>query len=70
MRHRDSSDFLRRLGIAQRAEALKARATIEQRQAIDRALQRLIADDQMGTLFRVLAAGDGRSTPAGFSEAS
>lgn len=63
-------DFLRRLGILQRAQSLKARATESQRAAVDAALARLIAPDQMGTLFRVLAVGDGRSTqPAGFSEA-
>jgi NADH dehydrogenase [ubiquinone] 1 alpha subcomplex assembly factor 7 len=61
-------DFLRRLGIVQRAEILKARASPAQRTAIDAALARLIDKDQMGTLFRVLAIGDGRSTPAGFSE--
>jgi NADH dehydrogenase [ubiquinone] 1 alpha subcomplex assembly factor 7 len=63
-------NFLRRLGILQRAESLKARANTSQRAPIDAALARLIASDQMGTLFRVLAVGDGRSTvPAGFSEA-
>ena len=62
--------FLRRLGILQRAESLKARANKSQRAAIDAALARLIGPDQMGTLFRVLAVGDGRtSLPAGFSEA-
>jgi len=63
-------EFLRRLGILQRADALKARATSEQRLTIDRALQRLIAADQMGTLFRVLAVGDDTSAaPTGFSDA-
>lgn len=62
-------DFLRRLGILQRAESLKARANESQRAAIDAALARLIDPGQMGTLFRVLAVGDGRtSLPAGFSE--
>ena len=62
-------DFLRRLGIAQRAEALNARATTEQRLTVDTALQRLIAADQMGTLFRVMAVGDDRSAaPVGFSD--
>jgi len=64
-------DFLRRLGIMQRAETLKARADDAQRAAIDAALARLIASDQMGTLFRVLAVGDDRSAaPAGFSDAT
>lgn len=63
-------EFLRRLGILQRAETLKARAGASQQAAIDAALARLIDAEQMGTLFRVLAIGDGRSTePAGFSEA-
>jgi NADH dehydrogenase [ubiquinone] 1 alpha subcomplex assembly factor 7 len=62
-------EFLRRLGIMQRAETLKARANDAQRAAIDAALARLIASDQMGTLFRVLAVGDNRSAaPAGFSD--
>ncbi len=62
-------DFLRTLGIEGRAETLKARATPRQREAIDAALARLIAPDQMGTLFRVLALGDGKSdSPAGFSD--
>ncbi len=62
-------DFLRRLGIAHRAETLKAAAATSQRAAIDAALARLIAPDQMGTLFRVLAVGDDRSAaPAGFSD--
>ena len=61
-------DFLRRLGIEQRALALKARASEPARHAIDAALARLIAPDQMGTLFRVLAVGDDRGAPpAGFS---
>jgi len=62
-------DFLQRLGIAARAETLKRRASGEQRHAIDTALSRLIAPDQMGNLFRVLAVGDDRSAvPAGFSD--
>ncbi len=48
----------------------RGRATTEQRRAINAALQRLIATDQMGTLFRVLAVGDDRSAaPTGFSDA-
>jgi NADH dehydrogenase [ubiquinone] 1 alpha subcomplex assembly factor 7 len=62
-------DFLRRLGILERAEALKTRASEAQRAAVDAASARLIAPDQMGTLFRVLAVGDDRSAaPAGFSD--
>jgi NADH dehydrogenase [ubiquinone] 1 alpha subcomplex assembly factor 7 len=64
-------DFLKRLGIKQRADMLAARASPAQRHAIGAALQRLIAPDQMGTLFRVMAVGDGRSAaPAGFLDGS
>jgi NADH dehydrogenase [ubiquinone] 1 alpha subcomplex assembly factor 7 len=62
-------DFLRRLGIARRAQVLKARATLSQRDAIDAALARLIDRDQMGRLFRVLAVGETPSSePPGFSD--
>jgi NADH dehydrogenase [ubiquinone] 1 alpha subcomplex assembly factor 7 len=62
-------DFLRRLGIEERARSLKQRASAAQARDIDAALARLIAPDQMGTLFRVLAVGDDRSAqPAGFSD--
>ncbi|MBV8394104.1 MAG: SAM-dependent methyltransferase [Alphaproteobacteria bacterium] len=61
--------FLERLGLRQRAESLKARASEAQRAAIDAASLRLIDRDQMGTLFRVLAVGDASSAPpAGFSD--
>jgi NADH dehydrogenase [ubiquinone] 1 alpha subcomplex assembly factor 7 len=62
-------DFLRSLGIEHRAETLRRHATAEQGAAIDAALARLIAPDQMGSLFRVLAVGDdSNSAPAGFSD--
>ena len=62
-------DFLLGLGIEARAHALKQRASAEQARAIDAALARLIAPDQMGTLFGVLALGDDRSAPpAGFPD--
>jgi NADH dehydrogenase [ubiquinone] 1 alpha subcomplex assembly factor 7 len=62
-------DFLKRLGILQRAKMLKARASPAQSHAIDAGLERLIAPGQMGTLFRVMAMGDDRSAPpAGFSD--
>ncbi len=50
-------DFLREIGILQRADALKSRATPEQAQDIDQAVARLTgaADNEMGTLFKVLA---------------
>jgi NADH dehydrogenase [ubiquinone] 1 alpha subcomplex assembly factor 7 len=63
------ADFLQRLGLLQRAETLKARASEAQRRTLDVTLARLIGPDQMGTLFRVMAVGDGRSIPAGFSDA-
>jgi NADH dehydrogenase [ubiquinone] 1 alpha subcomplex assembly factor 7 len=62
-------EFLRRLGVGQRAAALKAGASEADRTAIDAALVRLIEPDQMGRLFRVMAVGDDRSgAPAGFSD--
>ena len=57
------ADFLRRLGIEARARTLKQRARPEQAGAVDAALARLLAPDQMGTLFRVLALGDDRRAP-------
>ncbi|MFO1082884.1 MAG: SAM-dependent methyltransferase, partial [Reyranellaceae bacterium] len=61
--------FLQQLGALQRAAALKARASEAQARAIDAALARLIAPDQMGTLFRVMAVGDDRNAgPAGFAD--
>ena len=61
--------FLRRLGLPERAQALKRNAKAAQADAIDAASARLIAPDQMGTLFRVLALGDGKSAPpAGFMD--
>ena len=50
-------EFLRRLGIAQRAARLKRSATPQQAADIDSALARLTAADQMGELFKVLAIG-------------
>jgi len=48
-------EFLRRLGIEQRAARLKNNATPQQAADIDAALARLTATDQMGELFKVLA---------------
>ena len=56
--------FLRGLGIAMRARALQARASPTQAADIESAMARLIAPDQMGTLFRVLAVRDRASSPA------
>jgi SAM-dependent MidA family methyltransferase len=48
-------DFLRRLGIEGRAARLKAGAAGKQAADIDATLARLIAPDQMGELFKVMA---------------
>ena len=53
-------EFLRRLGIAQRAARLKAKASPEQAADIDAALARLTAADQMGELFKVMGVADPR----------
>jgi NADH dehydrogenase [ubiquinone] 1 alpha subcomplex assembly factor 7 len=54
------------LGIVQRAEALAA-GRPEQFDALERQLLRLIAPDQMGTLFKALAVYAGPAPP-GFEE--
>ena len=60
-------EFLRRLGIAQRAARLKANATAQQAADIDSALTRLTAPDQMGESFKVLAIADPKlGAPPGF----
>jgi SAM-dependent MidA family methyltransferase len=53
-------EFLCRLGIEQRAAALKARALRDRGDGIDQALSRLTAGgpDGMGELFKVLAITD------------
>ena len=51
-------EFLRRLGIEQRATRLKQNATSQQAADIDSAFARLTAPDQMGELFKVLAFAD------------
>jgi NADH dehydrogenase [ubiquinone] 1 alpha subcomplex assembly factor 7 len=47
-------EWLKRLGIGARAEAL-IRANPEQEDAIEAALERLTGPDQMGTLFKIIA---------------
>jgi len=60
-------EFLRRLGIEARAETLTSTATPQQKSDIESALERLIGDAQMGTLFKVLAIGPrAADPPAGF----
>ena len=59
--------FLSALGIAQRAEALTARATPEQARDIETAMVRLIDPGEMGTLFKVAAwTGPASIPPPGF----
>ena len=48
-------EFLEHLGIALRAETLRAKGDATQRAEIDAALERLIGDLGMGSLFKVLA---------------
>ncbi|MDY7098580.1 MAG: SAM-dependent methyltransferase [Pseudomonadota bacterium] len=57
-------DWLRQMGIVTRAEALQ-RKDPSQADVIERQLGRLINDDQMGTLFKVLGVC-GRRWPIGF----
>jgi NADH dehydrogenase [ubiquinone] 1 alpha subcomplex assembly factor 7 len=52
------SAFLYRLGILERANALKAKATKLQAADVNAALLRLTAGDEMGELFKVLAIAD------------
>lgn len=63
-------EFLMSLGIRERAAMLRRRATPEQTADIDRAVQRLIGETEMGTLFKVLAlTGPGQDVPVGFEPA-
>ncbi len=61
--------FLRRLGLAERSTALKARASATQAAAIDAAVARLAGPDPgMGDLFKVLAVtSPDVPAPPGFS---
>ena len=59
--------FLQRLGIIQRSEVLKNKATKAQQNEIDMALKRLCDPDEMGRLFKVVAlCHDHTIIPAGF----
>jgi NADH dehydrogenase [ubiquinone] 1 alpha subcomplex assembly factor 7 len=61
-------DFLIRLGIAERAAALRRTATDAQHKDIDAALERLVGPKAMGSLFKVLCIGQpDLPQPAGFS---
>jgi NADH dehydrogenase [ubiquinone] 1 alpha subcomplex assembly factor 7 len=56
-------DFLLRLGLMERAERLRVKATEMQRADIDGACHRLIAPEEMGTLFKALAITADRANP-------
>ncbi len=62
-------EFLGRLGIAERAAALAAKASRAQSLDLDLAVRRLTSPNEMGTLFKVLALYPGNApAPPGFSE--
>lgn len=62
-------DFLRGLGLEQRADILKRQARPEQRDGIEAGRRRLSDPEQMGTLFQAMAfAPPGFGVPAGFPE--
>jgi NADH dehydrogenase [ubiquinone] 1 alpha subcomplex assembly factor 7 len=61
-------DFLLALGAEERLAALSANAPPQQREALRSGLRRLIAPDQMGTLFKALAlTTPDLPVPAGFA---
>lgn len=63
----DQGRFLFRLGIEQRLEGLRRRASPAQRLALESGLQRLTDPKAMGSLFKVAAfAPPNRGLPAGF----
>ena len=60
--------YLGRLGIAERASRLAAKATPAQGRQLDAALHRLTGPEQMGSLFKFLAVqSPGLPVPAGFA---
>ena len=64
-------EFLKALGIETRATKLKEKATAGQASDIDSALDRLIGEDRMGTLFKALALhSTGLPVPPGFELSS
>lgn len=63
----EQGTFLRALGISERAETLKVKATPDQARDIDVAERRLTSREEMGSLFKVLALTPiGAPRPAGF----
>jgi NADH dehydrogenase [ubiquinone] 1 alpha subcomplex assembly factor 7 len=63
------ADFLARMGIGQRAEAL-VRAAPGKTGTIGRQLHRLVGGDEMGELFKVCAIHSPDWTPPAFEEAA
>lgn len=63
--------LLTRLGLHARAAMLTKNATTEQRRTIEQACERLIADSEMGTLFKAMALTQPEldGTPPGFDAA-
>ncbi len=63
----EQGTFLQALGISERAETLKVKATPDQARDIDVAERRLTSREEMGSLFKVLALTPvGAPRPAGF----
>ncbi|MDD9900714.1 MAG: SAM-dependent methyltransferase [Alphaproteobacteria bacterium] len=64
-------DFLQRLGMTQRAEALTRHANDSQKKDIQTALFRLVAPSEMGQLFKVMGVlpKQNNLNPAGFADA-
>ena len=61
--------LLASLGAAERAAALRARATPSQQRAIDSGVERLLDPDKMGTLFKAIAlVSPGLPPPPGFDD--
>jgi SAM-dependent MidA family methyltransferase len=59
--------FLKALGIIERINALSARATLDQLAQLNAGRDRLIKDNQMGSLFKVMAiASPDLPPPSGF----
>lgn len=60
-------EFLKAIGIGQRAQALKANASEQRAKDIEKALQRLCDSDQMGEVFKVMGLSYGTTeAPSGF----
>jgi len=63
----EQGKFLTNLGIYQRMQVLKSSASADQQEALEIALGRLCAPDQMGKLFKVMALSHNKTIkPAGF----